>query len=128
MWLFSIMAIIIVIGTGLCYLIMGHLEDIYIHLAAYAFLLAGVGYLIKLMEKREKNMEAHMEWILDKKFKVFSEELKTIRTMILKLEDRRDINDLSTPPAPFIPPPPPVPKLNGNEKYSGPIGKQKIQD
>ena len=124
MWLFSIMAIIMVIGTAICYLVMGTLPEMYIHMFAYGFLLAGIGYLIELMKKREKNMEAHMEWILDKKFKIFAEELKTIRTMILKLEDRRENIE---PLAPFIPP-----KINGlkDEKpiYSGPIGRQKPED
>ena len=115
------MAIVIVIGTGLCYLIMGHLEEVYINLAAYAFILAGIGYIIELMKKREQNMEAHMEWIMEKKFKVFSEELKTIRTMILKLEDRRDYPELSTPPT--------LPKIEINglkEKEDKPIFSAQI--
>ncbi|HBC87555.1 MAG TPA: hypothetical protein DCZ94_11415 [Lentisphaeria bacterium] len=130
MWLFSILAIIMVVGTAICYLVMGTLPEMYIHMFAYGFLLAGIGYLIELMKKREKNMEAHMEWILDKKFKIFAEELKTIRTLILKLEDRRESS--VEPLAPFIPPLVLPRRENGlkDEKpiFSAPISKQKFED
>ncbi len=99
MWLFSALAIIIAVGTVVCYFALGYLPQMYIHLSAYAFILAGMGYLIELMKKREQNVEEHMEWILDKKFKVFSEELKTIRTMILKITDKRDYPDIMAPPS-----------------------------
>jgi hypothetical protein len=129
MWIFSILAIIMIIATAICYFVMGYLPQLYIHLFAYGFLLAGIGYLIELMKKREQNMESHMEWILDKKFKAFAEELKTIRMMILKLEERREYPDLTaTPSIPAIP----RKEKNGikDDKpiFSAPISKHKIED
>jgi hypothetical protein len=98
MWIFSVMAVLMVVITAICYFVMGHLPDMYIHVSAYGFILAGLGYMIELMKKREKNIEEHVEWIFEKKFKVFFEETKTIRTMILKLEERRDQPDFTSPP------------------------------
>ena len=89
-------------GTVVCYFAMGHLPDMYIHVSVYGFILAGIGYIIELLKKKEKNAADHIEWILEKKFKVFFEELKTIRTMILKLEDRRERSDFTPPPIPHI--------------------------
>ncbi|MFZ2654363.1 MAG: hypothetical protein WAX69_05565 [Victivallales bacterium] len=129
MWVFSILAAVMIIGTVVCYFVMGYLPQMYIHLFAYGFLLAGIGYLIELMKKREQNMESHIEWIMDKKFKAFAEELKTIRMMILKLEERRDYPDLTAPPAI-----PGIPRKENNgakdEKqiFSAPISKHKIED
>ncbi|MEI6425689.1 MAG: hypothetical protein WCP55_25975 [Lentisphaerota bacterium] len=97
MWIFSVLAVLMLIGTTVCYFVMGHLPDMYIHVSAYGFILAGLGYIIELMKKREKNVEEHIEWIFEKKFKAFFEELKTIRTMILKLEERRE-RDVTLPP------------------------------
>ncbi|MFA6568055.1 MAG: hypothetical protein WCS96_07575 [Victivallales bacterium] len=120
MWIFSVMAVLMLIGTAVCYFAMGYLPDMYIHVSAYGFILAGLGYIIELMKKREKNVEEHVEWIFEKKFKSFFEELKTIRTMILKLDERRDRAEFTPPPITYVkneekqifsaPPPPPVPK------------------
>jgi hypothetical protein len=102
MWIFSVLAVLMLIGTSVCYFVMGHLPDMYIHVSAYGFILAGLGYIIELMKKREKNVEEHIEWIFEKKFKAFFEELKTIRTMILKLEERRERSDITLPPITHI--------------------------
>lgn len=98
MWIFSIMAVLMLIGTAVCYFMMGHLPEMYIHVSAYGFILAGIGYIIELMKKREKNVEEHIEWIFEKKFKLFFEELRTVRMMILKLDERRDPPDFTPPP------------------------------
>ncbi len=125
MWIFSVMAVLMVVGTAVCYFAMGYLPDMYIHVSAYGFILAGMGYIIELLKKREKNVEEHIEWIFEKKFKIFFEELRTVRTMILKLEDRREQQDF-TPATPhikneekqiFSAPPPPIvfPKIKTEE-------------
>lgn len=98
MWIFSVMAVLMLIGTAVCYFAMGYLPDMYIHVSAYGFILAGIGYIIELMKKREKNVEEHIEWIFEKKFKLFFEELRTVRMMILKLEERREQPDFTAPP------------------------------
>jgi hypothetical protein len=120
------MAVLMVVGTAICYFVMGYLPDMYIHVSAYGFILAGMGYIIELLKKREKNVEEHIEWIFEKKFKLFFEELRTVRTMILKLEDRREQQDFTPPSAPyaknedkqvFSAPPPPIvfPKIKTEE-------------
>jgi uncharacterized membrane protein len=101
MWIFSAMAVLMGVITAICYFVMGNLPDMYIHVSAYGFILAGLGYMIELMKKREKNIEEHVEWIFEKKFKVFFEETKTIRTMILKLEERRDQPDFTSSPTAY---------------------------
>ena len=105
MWIFSVMAILMLIGTAICYFVMGYLPDLYIQVSAYGFILAGIGYIIELLKKREKNVDEHIEWIFEKKFKLFFEEQKTIRTMILKLEERREMPE-SSPSNPINPIPP----------------------
>jgi hypothetical protein len=107
MWIFSIMAVLMLIGTAICYFVMGYLPDMYIQVSAYGFILAGIGYIIELLKKREKNVDEHIEWIFEKKFKLFFEEQKTIRTMILKLEERREMPDFTPSPNPT-----PTPQFN----------------
>ena len=115
MWIFSIMAVLMGIITAVCYFVMGYLPDMYIHVSAYGFILAGIGYMIELMKKREKNVEEHIEWIFEKKFKLFFEEIRTIRMMILKLEERREQSDsTSIPPVTYI-------KNEERQNFSGPI-------
>ena len=121
------MAVLMLVGTAVCYFAMGYLPDMYIHVSAYGFILAGMGHIIELVKKREKNVEEHIEWIFEKKFKAFFEELKTIRTMILKLEERRDRPDFTLPPITHVknddkqifaaPQPPPIvfPKMKQDE-------------
>ena len=115
MWIFSVMAVLMLIGTAVCYFAMGYLPDMYIHVSAYGFILAGLGYIIELMKNREKNVEKHIEWISEKKFKLFFEELRTIRMMILKLEERREQSEsTSTPPITYV-------KNEERQIFSGPI-------
>ena len=115
MWIFSVMAVLMLIGTVVCYFAIGYLPDMYIHVSAYGFILAGIGYIIELMKKREKNVEEHIEWIFEKKFKAFFEEIRTIRMMILKLEERREQSEsTSTPPITYV-------KNEERQIFSGPI-------
>ena len=81
----------IVMGISLFVsLILGGLTELNIHLAAYGFILAGLGYLIELIKKREQNIDSTLDYIIDKKMKAVTDEVKTIRLMMLKLEERRD--------------------------------------
>ncbi len=73
-----------------------------IHLTAYGFILAGLGYLIELIKKRETHMDTNIEYIIDKKMKSITEETKSIRLMMLKLEDRRIQKDIENNQNPLI--------------------------
>jgi hypothetical protein len=89
MIVFSILAIVMVLSIGISYLIQGEFGEINIHLAAYGFILAGIGYVIELLNKREKDLDMKIAYMLNKKFIPFSEELKSIRIMLLQLDERR---------------------------------------
>ena len=84
-----------------------------IHLTAYGFILAGLGYLIELIKKREKQIDMNLEYVIEKKMKTITEEVKTIRLMMLKLEDRRIQKDIESTQGPAGP---------SSNPYSGPIG------
>jgi hypothetical protein len=89
MILFSVLAVVMVISMASAYLVQGELGEINVHLAAYGFILAGIGYVIELLTKREKDLDLKISYMLNKKFVAFNEELKTIRGMLLKLDERR---------------------------------------
>lgn len=89
MIIFSALAIVMVASMGIAYLVQGELGEINVHLAAYGFILAGLGFVIESLAKREKDLDVKISYMLNKKFVIFSEELKTIRSMLLKLEERR---------------------------------------
>jgi hypothetical protein len=94
MILFSILAIIMVLSIAASYLIQGEFGEINIHLAAYGFILAGIGYLIEILTKRERDLDMKIGYMLNKKFIAFSEEIKTLRTMLLKMEKRAHTPDI----------------------------------
>jgi len=110
MLIFSILAIVMILSMGAAYLIQGELGEINVHLVAYGLILAGIGFVIELLTKREKDLDLKISYMLNKKFVVFSEELKTIRAMLLKLEEKRakfeekiiESNQEITPPTPPV--------------------------
>ena len=89
MIIFSVLAVVMILSMGIAYLVQGELGEINVHLAAYGFILAGLGFVIEHLTKREKDLDMKISYMLNKKFIVFSEELKTIRSMLLKLDERR---------------------------------------
>ncbi|HRR06386.1 MAG TPA: hypothetical protein P5105_03800, partial [Victivallales bacterium] len=89
MIIFSILAVVMILSMISAYLIQGEFGEINVHLAAYGFILAGIGFVIELLTKREKDLDLKISYMLNKKFIVFSEELKTIRAMLLRLEEKR---------------------------------------
>jgi hypothetical protein len=90
MILFSILAVVMVLSIGFSYLLKGEFGPIDLHLAAYGFILAGLGVIIDMFKKREQDLDVKIGYMLNKKFIAFSEELKTIRTMLLKMDEKRD--------------------------------------
>ena len=84
-----------------------------IHLTAYGFILAGLGYLIELIKRREKQIDMNLEYVIEKKMKTITEEVKSVRLMMLKLEDRRIQKDIETTQGP----------APSNGLSSGPIGQ-----
>ncbi|MEM4247932.1 MAG: hypothetical protein QXH80_01580 [Candidatus Nanoarchaeia archaeon] len=80
----------IVMGISLIFsLIYEGFTPIVIHLTGYAFILAGIGYIIKLVKTRENDTASNVGYLLDKKLKEMTDETRSIRLMMLKLEDRR---------------------------------------
>lgn len=86
-------------------------STINIHLTAYGFILTGLGYLIELIKKREKQIDMNLEYVIEKKMKAIMEEVKSVRLMMLKLEDRRIQKDIEITQGP-----------SPSSPSSGPIG------
>ncbi len=85
---FSGLGIIMGVALGISLFYGGDLI-LNVQFCAYGFILAGLGYLIDLIKKREQTIDSTIEYIIEKKMKSISDEVKTIRLMMLKLEDRR---------------------------------------
>lgn len=80
----------IVMGISLVFsLVYEGFTPVIIHLTAYAFILAGIGYIINLIKARENDTASNVGYLLDKKLKEMTDETRSIRLMMLKLEDRR---------------------------------------
>lgn len=87
-YLFSGLGVIMFIVLFISYLITGKLSELNIHLTAYGFILAGLGYIIETLKKREKDSAEHLKYILNKNQKELVEEIRTIRTMVFKMQSR----------------------------------------
>lgn len=92
-YLFSILTMIMVTTLLVTYFITGEFNILNMHLTAYGFIMAAIGYIIELLKKKEEKEADHLKYILIKHSKEQIEELKNIRAMILKLEDRRRNKD-----------------------------------
>ena len=60
------------------------------HLAAYGFILAGIGYIIETVKKKDQTSADHLKYILQKHNKELQDEIRTVRTMIFKMEERKN--------------------------------------
>jgi len=90
MVLFAILFLFIAVMLLVSFLIMGF-NELNLHLTFYGFILVGVGYLIALVKRqRMDEVREHVEYIMDKKYKMFNEEIKKMRVMLLESEERRN--------------------------------------
>lgn len=87
--LFSILAIIMLIVLIISSAITGEISQTNMHLTAYGFILAGIGYIIELLKKKNKTSADHLKYILQKHNKELQEDIRSVRMMILKQEERK---------------------------------------
>jgi len=88
-YVFSGLGIVMILVLGLTFLITGKFDKFNMHLAAYGFVLAGIGYIIEMLKKQNKTSADHLKYILDKNQKEIVEEIRSVRTMVLKIEDKK---------------------------------------
>ena len=87
-YLFSGLGVVMFLVLIISYLITGKLSDLNLNLTAYGFILAGLGYIIEELKKKDKDSADHLKYILDKQQKELVEEVKSIRTMVFKMQSR----------------------------------------
>ena len=91
-YLFSGLGIVMFLVLIISYLITGTLSDLNLNLTAYGFILAGIGYIIEELKKKDKDSADHLKYILMKNQKELVEEIKSIRTMVFKMQNRSKEN------------------------------------
>lgn len=87
--LFSILAIIMLLVLIISSAITGEISQTNLHLTAYGFILAGLGYIIEMLKKKDETSADHLKYILAKHNKELQEDIKNVRMMILKQEERK---------------------------------------
>jgi len=87
-YLFSGLGVVMFLVLIISYLITGQLSDLNLNLTAYGFILAGIGYIIEELKKKDKTSADHLKYVLAKHQKDLVEEIKSIRTMVFKMQDR----------------------------------------
>ena len=88
-YLFSALGIIMLVVLLVSFLMTGKLSEFNMHLAAYGFILAGIGYIIEALKKKDQTSADHLKYVLQKHNKELHEEIKTIRTLIFRAEERK---------------------------------------
>lgn len=89
-YIFSALGVVMFLVLFISYLITGKLSELNIHLTAYGFILAGLGYIIETLKKREKDSADHLKYILNKNQNELVDEIRTIRTMVFKMQTRKN--------------------------------------
>ena len=89
-FLFSGLGIIMLLVLLISYLLTGEISSTNIHLTAYGFILAGIGYIIELLKKKEATSADHLKYILTKHNKEIQEEIRSVRMMVFKQEERKN--------------------------------------
>lgn len=88
-FIFSGLGIIMMLVLMISFLLTGKISPTNMHLAAYGFILAGIGYIIELLKKRDSSSADHLKYILEKNNKELQENIRSVRTTILKQEERK---------------------------------------
>ena len=89
-YLFSGLGVIMMLVLLISYFITGHISPTNMHLTAYGFILAGIGYIIELMKKKEETSADHLKYVLMKHNKELQEDIRSVRMMILKQEEKKN--------------------------------------
>ncbi len=87
-YLFSGLGVVMFLVLTISYLITGKLSDLNLNLTAYGFILAGIGYIIEELKKKDQDSADHLKYILMKNQKDLVEEIRSVRTMVFKMQSR----------------------------------------
>lgn len=88
-YLFSGLGIIMLLVLMISYFITGQVSATNMHLTAYGFILAGIGYIIEMLKKKDETSADHLKYVLTKHNKELQEDIRSVRMMILKQEERK---------------------------------------
>lgn len=87
--LFVLVALTLVVTT-----VVNGFEELNLHLACYGLILLCIGYLIDLSRKQKvADIRGQIEWIMDKKYGSLADDIKSLRSLVLSVEDRRTRGD-----------------------------------
>jgi hypothetical protein len=90
---FSILFVLVAV-TLITTTVINGFEVLNLHLACYGLILLCIGYLIDLSRKQKvEDIRGQIEWIMDKKYGSLAEDIKSLRTLVLSVEDRRTKTD-----------------------------------
>ena len=88
-YVFSVLGAVMILVLALIYFITGKFDTVNLHLAAYGFILAGIGYIIEMLKRQNKTSADHLKYVLSKNQKELMDEIKSVRTMVLTIEDKK---------------------------------------
>ncbi len=88
-YLFSGLGIVMFLVLVISYFITGNVSTVNMHLTAYGFILAGIGYIIEELKKQDKTSADHLKYVLDRYHKESVEEIRSIRTMVFKMQQKK---------------------------------------
>lgn len=88
--LFSTLGIIMLLVLIISSLLTGEISQTNMHLTAYGFILAGIGYIIESLKKKDETSADHLKYVLAKHNKELQEDIRNIRMVILKQEERKN--------------------------------------
>lgn len=89
-YLFSALGIIMLLVLMISYFITGQISPTNMHLTAYGFILAGIGYIIEMLKKKDETSADHLKYVLTKHNKELQEDIRSVRMTILKMEERKE--------------------------------------
>jgi Ca2+/Na+ antiporter len=89
-FLFSGLGVIMLLVLLISFLLTGEVSPTNMHLTAYGFILAGIGYIIESLKKKDETSADHLKYVLAKHNKELQEEIRSVRMMILKQEERKN--------------------------------------
>jgi hypothetical protein len=85
---------VLVAATLVTTTIINGFEVLNLHLTCYGLILLCIGYLIDLSRKQKvEDIRGQIEWIMDKKYGSLADDIKSLRTLVLAVEDRRTKTD-----------------------------------
>ncbi|MBN1865313.1 MAG: hypothetical protein JW808_10465 [Victivallales bacterium] len=87
--LFSILGIVMLIVLLVSSLLTGEISQTNMHLSAYGFILAGIGYIIELLKKKDETSADQLKYVLMKHNKELQDDIRSVRMTILKQDERK---------------------------------------